>query len=123
MEIPDAAFFFLLADTPPIPHDNETAEERAASMRAYGIPDPPVLTIHVQYAYEVAVRDANYERALDMLRAHPELLKHMMCTAAFLRWSIVQYARFRTAYPDETRTLDALQARRAEMMKARGLSD
>ena len=77
----------------------------------------------MQLRFEVAVRDGEYDAAMQMLEAEPELLKHMKLSGQILRWPIVTHPTFQAKYPMEATTLARLQAERRQLMAAMGVSD
>lgn len=115
--------FFMLGRRLAKPPGGDSAERRAAAMRAAGCADAPVITADVQLRFEVAVRDGEYDAAMQMLEAEPELLKHMTLSGQILRWSIVAHPPFQVEYPTEATTLARLQAERRQLMAAMGVSD
>ena len=115
--------FFMLGHRLPEPPGGDNAERRAAAMRDAGCADAPVITADAQFRFEVAVRDGEYDAAMQMLEAEPELLKHMTLSGQILRWPIVAHPPFQVKYPTETTPLVRLQAERRQLMAQMGISD
>ena len=115
--------FFMLGRRLPEPPGNDNAERRAAAMRAVGFADAPVITAEAQFDFEVAVRDGEYDAAMKMLEAEPELLKHMKLSGQILRWSIVSHPPFQTTYPEAAAVVARLQAERRQLMEGMGIAD
>ena len=98
-------------------------ERRAAAPLAFGGERGPRITADEQFALEMAVRDKNYDAAMALLEATPELFKHVEQTGDVLRWTLVDHPPFRTAYPAFHAKLVAMQAQRRTTMAELGISD
>ena len=92
-------------------------------MRAAGFADAPVITADAQFRFEVAVRDGEYDAAMQMLETEPELLKHMKLSGQILRWSIVSHPPFQSKYPEAAAVVARLQEERRQLMARMGIAD
>ena len=95
--------FFMLGHRLPEPPAVTTRAPSGVRPHDAGCADAPVITADAQFRFEVAVRDGEYDAAMQMLEAEPELLKHMTLSGQILRWPIVAHP-LQVKYPTETTT-------------------